>query len=507
MYQEVCNIMNNALLGESPSVEEMRLASQAIVLGQNYCGVCQQDEWCPQNWFTKFTQLVEQAGTQKIPQPPLERMGSEYHVLSEYLQLVQETVLEELKRLSPGLRGTPLFDCMVENFHRCIFAQLDQVLQCTLTADQTLLVLNWVAHVYLSKELMGHPDIKDNCSNGLDMLVFSNWLQRAEKKFLTAVQEAVSERLCSILQSEEIYWGVCIPGDEENFIRLHVDVIQVLHGCIKQAGKTSERLKVKVQAICYQELLFFLEKYAEREKKQLKKRAELDRMYPFRTFSSSMELRKYVHTIASNRNDDSIKAVHSLKSIEDQSLELVLREPFFKAEASLKEYFKKGNRTKLDVIEEISAHVSTLPKTNQEAHKIAVDTAYERLTSLYLKCLLQSNKSELERSWSDVGSEVTENAKYLHKVFSCLNPEVKKRNQALLNVGKVLKSNDINAQKITVAEVRIECPDMSQEQVRILLRWKGLSRSQVREVLDACGEYTFDLPNNKPRWYRQCCCW
>ncbi|KAJ8341355.1 hypothetical protein SKAU_G00336460 [Synaphobranchus kaupii] len=471
MYQEVCSIMNNALLGESPSVEEMRLASQAIVLGQKYCGVCQ-EEWSPQNWFTKFTQLVEQAGTQKIPQPPLERTGSEYHVLSEYLQLVQETVLEELKRLSPSLRETPLFDCVVENFHRCIFAQLDQVLQCTLTADQTYLVLNWVAHVYLSKELMGHPDIKDNCSNGLDMLVFSDWLQRAENKLLTAVQEAVLERLCSILRSEEIYWGVYIPGDEENFIKLHVDVIQVLQGCIKQAGKTSERLKVKVQAICYQELLVFLEK-------------------------------TYVHTIASNRNDDSIKAVHSLKSIEAQSLELVLREPFFKAEASLKEYFKKGNRTKLDVIEEISAHFSTLPKTNQEAHKIAVDTAYERLTSLYLKCLLQSNKSELERSWSDVGSEVTENAKYLHKMFSCLNPEVKKRNQALLNVGKVLKSNDINAQKITVAEMRIDCPDMSQEQVRILLRWKGLSRSQVREVLDACGEYTFDPPNNKPRWYRQ----
>ncbi|XP_064180969.1 exocyst complex component 3 [Anguilla rostrata] len=510
LYQVLCSIMNNALLGESPSVEELRIASQVIAAGQKYHGVCQQEEWSPKNWFNMFTQLVEQAVIKKIPQPPLKSLGSGHpeKVLAEYLQLAQKTVLEELKRLSPGLRETPLLDCVVENFHLYIFAQLDQVLNCTLTADKINLVLYWVARVYLSEKSMGHPDIKDNCFRAVDMLVLSDWLQRAEKMFLTAIQEVVSERLHSILQNEKIYWGTCIPGDEEDFIKLQIDVIQVLQGFIEPAGMISKQLKVKVQEICYPKLLVFLEKYVEREQKRLKMHAKSGEMYPFRTFSTSMELRKYVQKIASNRNDESIKAVHSLKSIEAQSLALVLKKPFSKAEASLKEYFKKGDGHRMGEMEEIKMHFRTLPKMNQEAYKIAVDTAYDRLTSLYLKYLLQSNKSELERTWSDVGSEVTENAEYLHNMFSHLNPEVIQRNQALLNVGKILKCSDINALKITIAEMRIDCPDMSQEQVRILLRWKGLSQSQVKEVLDASQEclYTIDLPN-KPRWYRYCCCY
>ncbi|XP_061099922.1 tumor necrosis factor alpha-induced protein 2 [Conger conger] len=485
MYQEVCSIMNKALLGESSSVEEMRNASQAIFMGQNLQGVCQQEEWSPKNWFNKFTQLVEQAVTKKIPQPPLDRLGSGHpeKVLKEYLQLVQATVLEELRRLAPGLRETPLLDCVVENFHRHIFAQLDKVLQCTMTADKAYLVLYWAACVYLSEELMSHPDIKDSCFKAVDLLVLSDWMQRAEKVFLAAVQGVVSERLCCIHQNEKIYWDNCIPGDEENFIKLHIDVIQVVHAWIEQAGKISKLLKVKVQEICYLKLLDFLEKYVEKEKKQLKMHAKSGDMYPFRTFCTSMELRKYAQTIATNKNDKSIKAVHSLKRIEDQSLKLVLRKPLSKAKATLKEYFKKEARHKMGVIEEIREYFITLPKTNQDAYKKAVDTAYDRLTCLYLKHLLQSNRSKLERTWSDVGSEVTGNAEYMHRMFSHLNPEVIPRNQALLNVGKLLKCNDLNAQ--TVIKMKTECPDMSQEQVRSLLQWKGLSRSQVNEVLEA----------------------
>ncbi|KAJ8288937.1 hypothetical protein COCON_G00015960 [Conger conger] len=505
MYQEVCSIMNKALLGESSSVEEMRNASQTIFMGQNLQGVCQQEEWSPKNWFNKFTQLVEQAVTKKIPQPPLDRLGSGHpeKVLKEYLQLVQATVLEELRRLAPGLRETPLLDCVVENFHRHIFAQLDKVLQCTMTADKAYLVLYWAACVYLSEELMSHPDIKDSCFKAVDLLVLSDWMQRAEKVFLAAVQGVVSERLCCIHQNE-IYWDNCIPGHEENFIKLHIDVIQpcllfpaifadsclfacllallfpaifagssqsylpVVHAWIEQAGKISKLLKVKVQEICYLKLLDFLEKYVEKEKKQLKMHAKSGDMYPFRTFCTSMELRKYAQTIATN------------KMINPSRLS-----PLSKAKATLKEYFKKGARQKMGVIEEITEYFITLPKTNQDAYKKAVDTAYDRLTCLYLKHLLQSNRSKLERTWSDVGSKVTGNAEYMHRMFSQLNPEVIPRNQALLNVGKLLKCNDLNAQKITVIKMKTECPDMSQEQVRSLLRWKGLSRSQVNEVLEA----------------------
>lgn len=40
------------------------------------------------------------------------------------------------------------------------------------------------------------------------------------------------------------------------------------------------------------------------------------------------------------------------------------------------------------------------------------------------------------------------------------SPDITQRNQALLKVEEVLKSNDVDAQKITVTKLKMECPDV-----------------------------------------------
>ncbi|KAG9336590.1 hypothetical protein JZ751_002937, partial [Albula glossodonta] len=413
--QAVRSIMDNALLGEPSSLENIHLACQAIIQGQEYCEDFQHEDWSPKNWLSQFIQQVEQAVRQKIPQPPLQRLGSGHRDmgLQQYLLQIQRIAREELQRLSQCLSEGPLLGHVVECFHLYIFTQLDQVLQCTLTSDEIFLLLQWVKCVYLSKELMSHPDIQDYFFKANDILVLSDWLKTAEKKCLSAVQEVISERLWRILHSKEIYWSACVQGDEEDFIKLHFDVIQMLEGCIQQASSISKLLKTRVQEICYQELLVFIEK-------------------------------NYVKRIASDSNDDLDKAVSSLKIIETQALELVLKKPVYRAEK-------------------------------------VVDTAYRRITSLYLKHLLRSNQHQLERRWDDVGKQVTEDANILHQMFFHMNSDVAQRNQALLKVEEILKTNDVDAQKMTVAKLKMECPDVSQKQIRTLLCWKRMSRNQIRE--------------------------
>ncbi|KAI1895398.1 hypothetical protein AGOR_G00105880 [Albula goreensis] len=511
--QTVRSIMGNALLGEPSSLENIHLACQAIIQGQEYCEDFQHEEWSPKNWLSQFIQQVEQAVRKKIPQPPLQRLGSGHWDmgLQQYLLQIQRIAREELQRLSQCLSEGPLLGHVVECFHLYIFTQLDQVLQCTLTPDEIFLLLQWVKCVYLSKELMSHPDIQDYFFKAIDILVLSDWLKTAEKKCLSAVQEVISERLWRILHSKEIYWSTCVQGDEEDFIKLHFDVIQMLEGCIQQASSISKLLKTRVQEICYQELLVFIENYVEREKKQLKVQAKSDGIYSFRTFSTCRELRNYVKRIASDSNDDLDKAVSSLKIIETQALELVLKKPVYRAEASFKTYFKKGDRHIVDVMEKIRVYFITLPNSQKQAHKKVVDTAYHRITSLYLKHLLRSNQHQLERRWDDVGKQVTEDANILHQMFFHLNSDVARRNQALLKVEEILGTNDVDAQKMTVAKLKMECPDVSQKQIRTLLCWKRMSRNQIREVLDASQDLWSSLDPfiTTPRpWhlYYCCCC-
>ncbi|KAG7466280.1 hypothetical protein MATL_G00163230 [Megalops atlanticus] len=505
-------IVSQALLEDSPCGETVLSASRAILWGQEHRGLCQQGQpgdWNPRNWLARFCISVEQAVAHKFPRLPPQRVGSSLEELGlgEYLGKVRGTVQGELRRLSPGLEAQ-LLGHVVESFHRFLFSQLDQVLKRTLTADETLLLLHWVACGYLSKEFMGHPDIWGYSSKAIDLLVVTDWLQRAEKKLLTAVKEVVSERLGRILQNEEVYWNPCAPGDEEDFIKLHVDVIQVLQGPILQASKISQVLRLRVQEVCYQELLDFVENYVESEKKRLKvqeKSGSHDGMFPFRTFSTSRELSDYVQTISGDLSADSVIAVQSLRSIEVQALELLLREPVSKVKASLKKYFKKGDNHFVDVMGEVRMHFTCLPKTQQEAHRIVIDTAYHHIASLYLKHLLLSNRGKLEWRWTDVGRTVTADAEYLHSFFSQQNHNVTQRTQTLLKVEEVLKTSDVNALKITITELQLE----SQKQLRDLLCWKGgLSRSQLREVMEVrqgCHP-NFDSSENKPRpWYR--CCW
>lgn len=83
---------------------------------------------------------------QNLPKPPGGLAGN----LSEYLQTLQETVNQDLKRLGPIMQGSRcLMGTMVECYHSQIFYRLWDLLQKTNNTKSLFLLLTWVLQSYL----------------------------------------------------------------------------------------------------------------------------------------------------------------------------------------------------------------------------------------------------------------------------------------------------------------------------------------------------------------------
>eukprot|EP00064_Thunnus_orientalis_P014162 superscaffoldBa00002427_g14203 len=124
-----------------------------------------------------------------------------------------------------------------------------------------------------------------------------------------------------------------------------------------------------------------------------------------------------------------------------------------------------------------------------------MDETYKLITHLYFKHLVQSNQSKLRRCWgSNVGQQVTQDAEVLHYIISDMAPGVKQWNRILLKITETLECEDNDALKIVVASMQQKCITKScRKDLELLLRWKGLSKREVREVLEA-------LPDHQQTW-------
>ncbi|XP_031436770.1 uncharacterized protein si:dkey-196h17.9 [Clupea harengus] len=250
-------------------------------------------------------------------------------------------------------------------------------------------------------------------------------------------------------------------------------------------------------------------------------------LHLFRTINTCRELRLLAGQLASEaQTDAAAPAVSLLEELEAQAKEQLLHTTTHNIEAALKTYFKTGGDDMCDVTTRIEPLFAPLPLVKDtHTRKVLVDSVYQNITSLYLRHLLLSNRSQLDKRWSDVGLRVRRDAEELHKSFTQQEGSVEKRCVSLQKISEVLKTNDVNTLKLVLIEIINECPGISgEEQLNTLLRWKGqLSRQQQTEVMDAVVEYCpRSAPNDSPahtlapppapplrpasRWYRAMSC-
>ncbi|KAM6917367.1 exocyst complex component 3 [Lycodopsis pacificus] len=365
--------------------------------------------------------------------------------LQRHLLNVQDTVREQLASLDPRLHSEGLIQC----YHRRIFEHLDDLLQNISSSQNHLLLMKWVLQTYLSQDLLGHPELQYmDPINKVDLLLFTQWVSRAEEQFLKNVATEITRYLENILQNERSH-----DAHDE----LYLDTIQCIDAVPREALKISSKLSDQVQEVCLRELLTFLTRYRDEQTHILAKTAKMDEPETkqfFKTLNNCKELKQHIQTQAMQTEESALKdimtkAVAMLDNMEAFTLELLMEIVADIAESHLKKYFKSDNREFLHLIDEVKRLFSEL-SDYQDVQTRVMDEAYKLIAHIYFKRLIKISQRNLKKSWhADVGQEVAKDAEHLHNMISCVVPGVGQWNVMLLKVEELLDCKSLEAMKMT----------------------------------------------------------
>ncbi|XP_071353733.1 exocyst complex component 3 isoform X2 [Trachinotus anak] len=449
-----------------------------------WCAIQPEPKSGQPNLKPNFVSLIKRSASKHFPEPPT-ALDQNLH---QHLQRVQDTVLHELVRLGPLLEPRGLMGCLIDCYHHQTCDHLKDLLQNTTSANSTFMLINWVQHIYQSQELLGHPDLQEmDPIKKVDVLLFQEWAVKAKEKLLENVEKDVRKSLENILQAE-IDEKHC--DCEEAYVKLYVDIIQYIDAMHNGAKKISPDLPDRVQEICFQELRVFVRRYIDEQTEVLGKKAEMDEpetIHFLKTLKTCKELKQHVQTKGAGTRTSLLKElVGMFENMEASTLALLMGIVTDIAESHLKKYFKSDNK-RFFLCADLERHFPKLPYSVDEQKRV-MDEAYKLIVRIYIKHLLRSSRSKLKKRWgSDIGKTVREDAELLHRTFTDLAPGVQQWNLTLLQVAEILECNSLEVLKMDGATMQRHCLTVSEDMVLLpnLLRWKGLSKWKVTEVLNA----------------------
>ncbi|XP_055361876.1 exocyst complex component 3-like protein [Betta splendens] len=430
--------------------------------------------------------LIQRSEPMHLPEPPADLDQD----LQQHLSHLQEAVCNELIRLAHALEARGLMGQQV-NFNHCqIFNHLDCLLLKVSSFKNCFILMNWGLKTYLSQEMLGHPDLREmDPIKHVDILLLSEWGVKAKNKLLEKAQEEMRVQLENILQHHR-QQDVCDGNTDEAFVQTYVDAIGCIAAMPRNAQRISSKLSYEVKEVGFQELYIFVERYREEQTKVLKKMEKTDKLEMiqfFKTLKTCQELKKHIQTEGEEISSSLCKEIlEMLKKIEDLTLELLRGVVTKVAKKHLQRYFQSDKQQFVLLIDSVSRMFPRLENCDQtvtlEVCKILVHS--------YIKYLLKTKVKKLQRCWNpDVGEAVSKDAGWLHAIMSDLAPGVQEWSNKMKKIEEVLDCSDINALKLIVAAMQKDSL-IASEDLHRLLRWKGLSKRDVREVLDAiCDDY------------------
>uniref|UniRef100_A0A2I4CC20 Uncharacterized protein si:dkey-196h17.9 n=1 Tax=Austrofundulus limnaeus TaxID=52670 RepID=A0A2I4CC20_AUSLI len=424
---------------------------------------------------------------QDFPKPPADLDQDQN--LKKHLVSLWGIVSAELERFCHSGSGEDLKN-MIDSCHQRTFIHLHGLLQKIRSSENCFVLLTWVKQTYLSQEQLADPE----------PVLLTDWDNKARQKLIPQVQEEFSKSLSKILQQNRTQ----TIDDEETYVGLYVDVIQYTSSMIQKAQSTSPELHNEVQEVCSQELMNFVTSYTAEQAETLRASVQKtdETIHFLKTLRTCEELRKYVQLKENFSLKEEITS--KLKDMEALILKLLMEIITELAERDLRGYFKKP-RHQMQLLTDLKTR---FPKTSyfRDEQKEVMAQAYEVIAHVYLKRLIRTSRWKLKLWSSAVGPKVSSDTEELQGTILDLAPGVQLGKVMLLSVPEVLKNKDIDTLKLILAGSQKDCGRSSKDLDLIpdLLRWKGLSRSQVTEVLEAFPE---DLrPRTGYRWSFGCCC-
>ncbi|XP_028666023.1 exocyst complex component 3-like protein isoform X2 [Erpetoichthys calabaricus] len=488
----------------------------------------------PKNWRSMFFNTIEKSVNQRLRETYISIRGQG---LAKHLASLQTIIMNDLATVQHLLEQCcpphyHLTHTYLHIIHKCLSAHLQQVINWDLESSEIFTLLNWSLHVYYSPEMIQNPDLCSEVDiDDLAPLISNDALEQLQTKYINTVRYSVSEWMQKALEVEVMDWqGDQEPEtDHEGFYQTSIAtiVIQMLEENIRVALVISESLRDQMIAMGLCELETFVSRfrsalveYVEQHQKD-RKCPKNFLQFLLAAINSFVSLRSAVDSLHQQQNprvqcqssyppflkgtlEEATRKVcqlvtdELLQEIQPYCLHLLCRSWLFNCD-----FIDSICRT-------IDQHFTFYQHVREPYFQVLVTEVQWSLVVEYVRAFMQKRmvcRSAEERS--QLSDRMSHDALQIKELFhrrgigresgwcQCLQgPKTCERLTGVLNsLAEIIRLKDNTVMSLKLDRLFCKYPDISEEQVLMLLEIRGDVPKDVRSsVLQALEQSAHPFP-------------
>ncbi|XP_075007118.1 uncharacterized protein LOC142082703 [Calonectris borealis] len=444
--------------------------------------------WSPNFWRKDLEEKLIQYMTAQIP-PFGSSSNTDETALKHHLSQLEMTFLPSLEHRSGFFKEAGL----LVTYARCCHASFSSHLS-TLTGSnhfsfsQCLLVYEWGLKMYKSGSetcLRPRQTPQHSLSLGVQCPV---WIILKTEEKLLAVARPPGSR------GGEIPWQTAerestlncrdFPQDlfpEENTKKevgkdlkeafdfgkppcADAAVIQILTEKMEAASRVSESLSEKVEAVCLEECLRFLESYENEVRSFLQLDGCAGICSSLRILENCCILRTVWHKltyICSASTGQDVEVNGFLDRMEDGITEHFLQTVTSKVKGTLKEHFKKCDSGFDHILESLKQSFLAFGKKKTDTYEALVKAVNVIIITEYVQALLTTSRKPSSVQRRRIVSKIEEDHRMLQTVFKeCLGPAAGPLKDPIKAILELIQTSDAEGMKIALLPILKEFPDL-----------------------------------------------
>ncbi|XP_064001758.1 uncharacterized protein LOC135173187 [Pogoniulus pusillus] len=465
--------------------------------------------WSPNFWSKDLEEKLIQYMTAQIP-PFDSSSNTDENTLKQHLSELEMTFLPNLEHRSHVFKEAGL----LVTYTYCCHASLSSHIS-TLTDNnhfsfrQCLLVYEWCLKMHKSgSEILLRPrqTPQDSFSLGAQCLMWI--ILKTEEKLLAITQKEVGEAL-----KEAFDFGKPPCTDAA--------VIQMLTEKKEAAWHVSKNLSKKVEAVCLEECLRFLESY----ENEVRSFLQLD-VHPgicniLRILENCCILRTVWHKLTyiwSASTGQDVKVNGFLDRMEDEITEHFLQTVTSKVKGTLKEHFKQNDSGFDYILESLRQSFLAFDKKKTDMYEALVKAVSAIVITEYVQSLLTTSRKPSSVQRRRIVSKIEEDHRMLQTIFKeCLGPAAGPFKDPIKAILELIQASDAEGMKIALLPILKEFPGLRKEHLSTVLDMKDSVSREDRAALLKAFHDNYRVPETeanllfadievKPRRYGLCSC-
>ncbi|KAM6359444.1 exocyst complex component 3-like isoform 8-T22 [Alca torda] len=465
--------------------------------------------WSPNFWRKDLEEKLIQYMAAQIP-PFDSSSNTDETALKQHLSQLEMTFLPSLEHRSGFFKEAGLLVTYTHCCHASLSSHLSTLTDSNnFSFSQGLLVYEWGLKMYKSGSetcLRPGQTPQHTLSLGVQCLVWI--ILKTEEKLLAVARREVGKAL---KEAFDIGKPPCADAA----------VIQILTEKTKAAWLVSESLSKKVEAVCLEECLRFLESYENEVRSSLQLDGCPGICSSLRILENCCILRTVWHKltyICSASTGQDVKVNGFLDRMEGEITEHFLQTVTSKVKGTLKEHFKKCDSGFDHILESLKQSFLAFGKKKPDTYEALVKAVNVVIITEYVQALLITSGKPSSVQRRRIVSKIEEDHRMLQTVFKeCLGPAAGSLKDPVKAILELIRTSDAEGMKIALLPILKEFPDLRKEHLSAVLDMKdSLSREDRAALLkafhDNCREseteanLLFADIEVKPRKYGLCGC-